>query len=73
MGQDMLFLIPGVGAQGNDATAITKAGVNERGGGIIVNSARSVIFASSGPDFADAARRETLALREEINKARSMV
>jgi orotidine-5'-phosphate decarboxylase len=70
MGEDMLFLVPGVGAQGGDVEATVKAGCNSRGEGIIVNSARGIIFASEGENFADAARAETSKLREKINKYR---
>jgi len=65
---DMPILIPGVGAQGGDVEKTVKAGKDSRGQGMIVNSSRSIIFASSGPDFAEAARRETLKLRDQINQ-----
>ncbi|WP_019560507.1 orotidine-5'-phosphate decarboxylase [Caldimonas manganoxidans] len=68
------LLIPGVGAQGGDATATVKAGYRESEGRItglvVVNVGRSVLYASSGPDFASAARRAALALRSELNAAR---
>ena len=48
------FLIPGVGAQGGDAQAVVDAAVTEQGL-ILVNSSRSILYASSGDDFADAA------------------
>lgn len=54
---DMPILIPGIGAQGGDLEATLKAGVNENGQGVIINSSRGIIFASSGADFAEAARR----------------
>jgi orotidine-5'-phosphate decarboxylase len=41
----LTFLVPGLGAQGGDASAIIHAGVNEDGLGLIVNSSRGVIFA----------------------------
>ena len=65
---DMPILIPGVGAQGGDVEKTVKAGLNSRKEGIIVNSSRGIIFASSGPEFAAAARRETIDLNEEIAK-----
>jgi orotidine-5'-phosphate decarboxylase len=67
---DMPILIPGIGAQGGDVEATVKAGKDSRGWRMIINSSRGIIFASSGPDFADAARRETLELREQINRYR---
>jgi orotidine-5'-phosphate decarboxylase len=37
---------------------------------MVINSSRKIIFASKGDDFAQAARQETIRLREEINKYR---
>jgi orotidine-5'-phosphate decarboxylase len=54
---DMPFLVPGVGAQGGDPVAIMAAGRTETGTGLIVNSSRAVLYASSDDDFAAAARR----------------
>jgi len=67
---DMTFLVPGVGAQGGDVEKIVKAGLNSKGAGIIINSSRGIIFASSGAYFAEVARREAIKLKEEINKYR---
>jgi orotidine-5'-phosphate decarboxylase len=69
------LLIPGVGAQGGDAAATVQAGlrVNAAGeitGPVIVNSSRAVLYASSGADFAQAARRVALATRDTLNAAR---
>lgn len=50
------FLIPGIGAQGGDIVKTTLAYKDERGRGMIISASRTVIFASSGGDFADAAR-----------------
>jgi orotidine-5'-phosphate decarboxylase len=63
------LLIPGVGAQGGDALATVKAGWRHPGS-IIVNSSRAVLYASSGPDFAQAARAEALRTRDLLNVAR---
>lgn len=70
MGDNTTFLVPGVGAQGGDVEKMVRAGVNAYGDCIIVNSARGIIFASDGDDFANAARAETEKLRDEINKYR---
>ena len=67
---DMPILIPGIGAQGGEVAATVIAGKDSRGRGMIINSSRSIIFASQGPDFAQAARRATELLRAEINKYR---
>ena len=38
--------------------------------GVIINSSRGIIFASSGDDFADAARQKTIELNQQINDYR---
>jgi orotidine-5'-phosphate decarboxylase len=64
------FLVPGVGAQGGDVAAAVRAGRTADGLGLILNSSRGILYASSGADFADAARAATQALRNEINRYR---
>ena len=68
------LLIPGVGAQGGDAVATVKAGWRGNGGTttapIVVNSSRGIIYASSGDDFAAAARAEALKMRDVLQAAR---
>ena len=68
---DMPILIPGVGAQGGDVGRTVAAGRDSRGRGMMINSSRGIIFASGAPDFADAARRETIRLNDEINRYRT--
>ncbi len=68
---DMPLLVPGVGAQGGDLAAAVRGAVDARGGGALVNVSRGIMYASDGPDFAEAARREALRLREAINTARA--
>ncbi|HZR40879.1 MAG TPA: orotidine-5'-phosphate decarboxylase [Ktedonobacteraceae bacterium] len=63
---DMPILIPGIGAQGGEVAATVQAGKDSRGWGMIISSSRSVIYASNGPDFAQAARNATVQLRAEI-------
>ena len=70
------LLIPGVGAQGGDAVATVKAGwrANADGsshGPIIVNSSRAVLYASSGEDFAQAARQVAMATRDTLEAAKA--
>lgn len=64
---DMPLLIPGVGAQSGELEAIVPLGVDARGRLAIINSSRAVIYASEGPDFAQAARREAAGLRDAVN------
>ena len=67
------LLIPGVGAQGGDAVATVKAGWRAANGEtvapIVVNSSRAILYASAAPDFAQAARREAIALRDVLQGA----
>ena len=51
---DNFFLVPGVGAQGGSAEEVIAAGANSKGG-LLINSSRGIIYASSGDDFAEAA------------------
>jgi orotidine-5'-phosphate decarboxylase len=68
------LLIPGVGAQGGDAAATVKAGWRGSHGEtlapIIVNSSRAILYASCGPDFAQAARQEALKTRGLLQSAK---
>ena len=68
---DLPLLVPGVGAQGGDASAVVRNGRTTDGTGLIVNSSRAIIYAASGGDYADAARAATLALRDSLNAARA--
>ena len=70
------LLIPGVGAQGGDALATVRAGLRTDATGaitgpVIVSSSRAVLYASSGSDFAQAARAEAQRTRDTLNAARA--
>ena len=65
------LLIPGVGAQGGDAVATVRAGWRADGP-IIVNSSRAVLYASSGDDFAAAARKVATGTRDVMQAARQL-
>lgn len=60
---DMTFLVPGLGAQGGDIEATVKAGINSEKKGLILHSARGIIFS-------DNPKEEARKLRDEINKYR---
>ena len=64
---DNFLLVPGVGAQGGSLSAVCEFGLNSECG-LLVNSARSIIYASSGEDFAEKAREEALALQQEMEQ-----
>lgn len=55
---DMPLLVPGVGAQGGDASAVMEHGASRGGRGLIVSSSRAILYASDSNDFAAAARAE---------------
>jgi orotidine-5'-phosphate decarboxylase len=63
------FLIPGVGTQGGDATEAIQLGADAQGQLAVVNASRQVLYASAGPDWATAARREALTLRDTMRQA----
>ncbi len=63
---DMPILIPGIGIQGGDLESSVKNGLNSQKQGIIIASSRSIIYASNGEDFAEAARAETEKLHNLI-------
>lgn len=67
---DMTLLVPGIGAQGGDVEKTIKAGLNSQNNGLLINSSRGIIFASSSKDFAEQAREEAIKLKDEINKYR---
>ena len=67
---DMPFLVPGIGAQGGDVESAVTNGKTGNGTGMIINSSRGIIYASNSDDFAEAARKAAVALRDEINHYR---
>ncbi|MDX5420957.1 MAG: orotidine-5'-phosphate decarboxylase [Hymenobacteraceae bacterium] len=62
---DHFLLVPGVGAQGGSLEEISRLGMN-RQCGLLVNSSRGVIYASSGYDFAEKAREAAFAVQREM-------
>lgn len=60
------LLVPGVGAQGGTVEEVSKYGLNEDCG-LLINSSRSIIYASKDKDFAERAREEALKLRGEMS------
>jgi orotidine-5'-phosphate decarboxylase len=72
MQPEMPLLIPGIGAQGGYVETTVMNGASSRGDRAIINSSRGIIHASKGPDFAEAARKAALQLRDEINRYRNI-
>ena len=65
------FLVPGIGAQGGNLQDVIKYGCTNDGFGVCINASRSILYASSDKHFAEAARKEAIKLRDEINSFRS--
>ena len=65
---DLPLLIPGIGAQSGDLRATVTYGVDNNGEKAVINCSRQVLYASSGKDFAKAARNEAQKLRDLINQ-----
>ena len=60
------LLVPGVGAQGGSLEEVARYGMISDCG-LIVNSSRGIIYASSGEDFAEAAANEARKLAEQMS------
>jgi orotidine-5'-phosphate decarboxylase len=64
---ESFLLVPGVGAQGGSLQEVAKYGLNSSCG-LLVNSSRQIIYASSGKDFAEAARTEAYKVQQEMEE-----
>ncbi len=62
---DSFLLVPGVGAQGGSLEEVCRYGMTDDCG-LLVNSSRAIIYASSGEDFAEAAAEAAKAVAEEM-------
>lgn len=62
---DYFLLVPGVGAQGGDLEAVSRAGLNSQAG-LLVNSSRAIIYASHGHDFATSAAHEACLVQQQM-------
>ena len=65
---DLPFLVPGVGAQGGDVAKVMAAGKTAAGTGLVISSSRAILYASSGEDFASAARKAAQELRDRSTR-----
>ena len=64
---DHFLLVPGVGAQGGSLAEVAEHGLNNQCG-LLVNSSRQIIYASSESDFKDAAHDEAWKLQVEMSE-----
>jgi orotidine-5'-phosphate decarboxylase len=62
---DHFLLVPGLGAQGGNLAEVAKYGMNSYCG-LLVNASRSILFASSGEDYAEKARAEATVVQQEM-------
>lgn len=62
---DSFLLVPGVGAQGGNLQEVCKYGMNEQIG-LLINSSRGIIYASSNDDFAQAAALKAEELQKQM-------
>jgi orotidine-5'-phosphate decarboxylase len=66
---EMPILIPGIGAQGGDVAAVVAANRDAGSDAFLIAASRSILYASTGEDFAEAARAAAQALDAEIRAA----
>lgn len=62
---DNFILVPGIGAQGGNLQEVCKFGINA-GVGLLINSSRSILYASNDTDFAHKAQREAIQMQQEM-------
>ncbi|MFQ5583473.1 MAG: orotidine-5'-phosphate decarboxylase [Calditrichia bacterium] len=61
------FLVPGIGAQGGNLELAVRYATDERGLSTLINSSRTIVYASAEYDFADVAAERAKHLRDHIN------
>lgn len=61
------FLVPGIGAQGGNLEKVVDYATDAKGLSALINASRTILYASSGQDFAEVAREKTKLLRDQIN------
>ena len=65
LAQEYFFLVPGIGAQGGDLQNVMKRGMNKQCG-LLINSARAIIYASNDKSFAKKAGEEAMKVQVEM-------
>lgn len=61
------LLVPGVGAQGGSLEEVAEYGMNSHCG-LLVNSSRSILYASSGNDFAEKAGEKAKEMQQQMEE-----
>ncbi len=67
---EKIFLSAGFGTQAGAIEEAVKAGIDKNKSGIMFNASRSILYKSSGEDFAQKAREEAKQTRNSINTFR---
>ena len=67
---ELPILVPGIGAQGGDLDATVPVAADARGERAMISASRSILYADSGPRYAEAAASVAQVLRDQINQAR---
>lgn len=70
VGPEMVFLVPGIGAQGGDVQSVMAAGLGANQRGMVINSSREVLYAGSDENFALASQQKASETRDKINQYR---
>ncbi|MCI4349087.1 MAG: orotidine-5'-phosphate decarboxylase [Thermoplasmata archaeon] len=73
LGDGIPILVPGIGAQGGLLSSTVQQGADGNGRALLINASRSILFAETGPRWAEAAGAEARRMREQINQLRSGV
>jgi orotidine-5'-phosphate decarboxylase len=68
---DTPLLVPGVGAQGGKPDDVVRSAGYQHGK-MVVNASRSILYASEGADFAEAAGEAARSLRDELRAAAAL-
>jgi orotidine-5'-phosphate decarboxylase len=69
---ELPILVPGIGAQGGDLEASVPVAVDARGERAIISASRAILYADSGPRYAEAAAHVARSLRDQINQAKKL-
>lgn len=70
LGDGVPILVPGVGAQGGRLSTTVRTGIDANGRGLLVNSSRSILFASPRANWASQAGIEAKRLKDQVNQLR---
>ena len=71
LGNGVPMLVPGIGVQGGSLATTVREGIDAHGRALLVNASRSILYASTGADWKQAAGKEAARLSVQINQLRS--